>query len=237
MTLAEKYEYAGGVITDADIDRMITVPTPRWAADEYAEMARALGFSRPPALRWKASAEGSTGLHSSGQHLIVIGEDDLRQRVAETSRRHLVPIRPGNEWRYAHVFTPAELYRTHARVVMAHELGHAARAREGLTAIGIYEERGADRVAGWVAEVFGWKARGDELVMDALGCREAAWACTHDNPAQRVRTYHLGRGDRREQAAAEQREAAQREAQQRAMDAWLATLDTYAPYYQQPPTW
>jgi hypothetical protein len=160
----------------------VFAPTPRWAADLYGAIGRAAGVPWLPALVWVRDAFGFGGVHAGSY--IVIGEVDLGRMAADIYKR-----------RRAHMpaASPRDLLLTVARIIMAHEIGHAFRAQHAAASQGIPEESGADVIAGWIAERLGWAPWLDEWVMDHSGCNGPASACTHPTSATRVHAYREGR--------------------------------------------
>lgn len=211
-------EAAITVVSHEVIRRFVRGAVPPDIASLYGSIAAEMGIHRAPELIWVQDAAGYGGVH--GGTYIVLGEADLRRIAADVWQGRFVQIHPS----MAHLFPKTarrdELMLAAARILIAHELGHAFRARSGISTLGVPEEYGADVVTGWVAERLGWSAWLDELIMDHIGCR-AGDACGHPSPAGRVKAYREGREACREQVQQELR-------QQQAVMAYLMNLS--APY-------
>lgn len=194
------------IVDSATIHSFVQAPTPPWVSDLYAQTAASIGVLPPPPLIWVEDAHGYGGVH--GGSFIALGAADLQRIATEVWQSRFTPI-PG-AWRslYAQTATVSELVVAVTKVLMAHELGHAFRARNGIAELGIPEERGADVIAGWIAEQLGWTGWLDEMVMEQIGCHGGATVCGHPSPEGRVMAYREGRGLQRSRALQERHKAA-----------------------------
>jgi hypothetical protein len=179
------------IVDSATIRSFVQAPTPQWADELYGQIAAATGVQPPPRLVWVRDAHGYGGVHAGT--IIVIGAADLSRIATGVWQSRFTPI--PDVWRpfYAQTTTTSDLVLAVTKVLMAHELGHAFRARNRVSEMGIPEERGADVITGWVAEQLGWSGWLDEMVMDHIGCRGGATVCGHPSPEGRVLAYREGR--------------------------------------------
>jgi hypothetical protein len=169
----------------------------------------ASGLACRPSFVWVAHAGGSIGFYTPG--LIVLGAAEIQALASKIWTEYLERLTPENaHWRRLFgmpvwsTLSFVQVWWICVRVIMAHELGHARQAEAGDGRGGIFDEGDADEFAGRIAEVLGWDAELDKMVMHAIGCRHGA-ACDHPDPNGRVALYEGARIAEREMQSEETR--------------------------------
>lgn len=174
----------------------VRIQTPAGVEALYRQIVNTSSLGWVPRLVWLNHAAGKGGFWN-GQ-LVAAGEADIEELTAQIWERYPRMTSAEAAWqRYVNPAVPLatreDVRMTVLRVLFAHEIGHAIQDKLGRSNAGIAGERGADEIAGMIAEVLGWPAWLDERMMDIIGCRGSIYVCDHPSPAARVQAYRKGR--------------------------------------------
>ncbi len=162
----------------------------------YREVVITSGLGWVPPLAWLNHAAGAGGFWN-GQ-LVAAGAADVEDFATQIWERY--PRVTGAQAAWQRSVDPSAEFATLndvrvmvLRVLFAHEIGHALQDKHGVSNAGIAGERGADELAGMIAEALGWPSWLDQRMMSLIGCRGSIHVCDHPSPAARVQAYLEGR--------------------------------------------
>lgn len=174
----------------------MVVQTPAGVEALYRQIVNTTSLGWVPPLVWLNHAQGAGGFWN-GQ-FVAAGAADVEDFAAQIWARYPRVSSADAAWQQyvdptAQFATLDDVRVTVLRVLLAHEIGHAVQDKLGRSNAGIEGERGADEIAGMIAEKLGWPAWLDERMMDIIGCRGSVHVCDHPSPTARVQAYLKGR--------------------------------------------
>ena len=174
----------------------VVIQTPPGVNALYRQIVNTSSLGWVPPLVWLNHASGAGGFWT-GQ-FIAAGAEDMEDFATQIWERYPRVTDAQAAWQQAmdptaKFATLNDVRLTVLRVLLAHEIGHAIQDKFGRSNAGIAGERGADEIAGMIAEKLGWPSWLDERMMDIIGCRGSIHACDHPSPTVRVQAYLKGR--------------------------------------------
>jgi len=183
-----------GVWPAMEIHRI--APLPAGLSELYNEIFDASGLHCRPQLAWIADAGGRLGFYAHG--LVALGAKDMTDLATNVWTKYLTHLSVHDAYwaqlsgECVYTLSFEQVWWICVRLLLAHELGHARQAECGDGRHGIAAETDADDFAARIAQVLGWDASLDALVMHAIGCTSGT-ACGHPSPDGRVAVYRRAR--------------------------------------------